>query len=283
MNEGLIRVLKQIDITEQRRIMLNMLIEVDRFCKKNGIKFYLDSGTLLGALRHKGYIPWDDDMDICMPRPDYDKFINLVKKERINGYISVLTPEQTLFPFSKIIDTRTILIEYPSTLRLEMNIYIDLFPKDGLPANLKKASWICKKAKICADMYWFNMYSIPVWKKHGNLVKKIIGYACAPFFMGSSLPLKWCLSLATKTGYDKGKNVATIVAGGMHNCVPKECFEAGTPVEFEGFTFLAPKGYDQYLRTLYSHINGGEYMMLPKEEQKITHDTEMYWKEGYGE
>lgn len=275
--------MKSIDINGLRKIMLDMLIEVEAFCKSNGITYYLDSGTLLGALRHKGYIPWDDDMDICMPRPDYDRFINLVKEKKIKGYIGVHTPDQGLFPYSKIVDTRTVLIEYPDTLRSEVNIYIDLFPKDGLPSNRKKASWICTRAKIWADLYWFNKYSIHVWKKKGNPVKKLIANICSPFFKDSTYPLTKCLRLANKTGYEKGENVATIVAGGMHNCVPKSCFESGIPVEFEGHTFMAPIGYDQYLRTLYSHINNGDYMMLPKEEQKITHDTEMYWKDGYGE
>lgn len=275
--------MKSIDIDGPRKIMLDMLIEVDAFCKNNGITYYLDSGTLLGALRHKGYIPWDDDMDICMPRPDYDRFIKLVKESKIKGYIGVHTPDQGLFPYSKIVDTRTILIEYPDTLRSEVNIYIDLFPKDGLPLNRKKASWICTRAKIWSDLYWFNKYSIHVWKKQGNVAKRLMANICSPFFKDSNYPLTRCLRLANKTGYEKGGNVATIVAGGMHNCVPKSCFESGVPVEFEGHTFMAPIGYDQYLRTLYSHINNGDYMMLPKEEQKITHDTEMYWKDGFGE
>ena len=273
--------MKSIGKDELRKIMLDMLIQVDIFCKENNITYYLDSGTLLGALRHKGYIPWDDDMDICMPRPDYDRFISLVQKRKINGYIGILVPQEGLFPFSKIVDTRTELIEYPDTLRSKVNIYIDLFPKDGLPGDLRRASWICKRAKMYADLYWFNKYSIHVWKKQNNIAKKVIAHIFSPLFADSTFPLKRCLRLAKKTGYETSKYVATIVAGGMHNCVPKSCFESGVQVEFEGHTFMAPIGYDQYLRTLYSHINNGDYMMLPKEEQKIIHNTEMYWKDGY--
>ena len=272
--------MKQISLEEERALMVDLLVAVKEFCAENHITFFLDSGTLLGAIRHKGFIPWDDDMDICMPRPDYDRFTKLVREKPIKGYITVMTPEEGLFPFSKVVDTRTLLIEYPDTLRSEMGVYLDLFPKDGLPSDLKKAAKICKKARRYTMMYWFNKYSVRVWKKKGNLPKKIIASLASPFVKDSLYPLKKCLKLATKTGFENAEYIATIVAGGMHNCVPKSDFASSVPVTFEGHEMPAPVGYDRYMRTLYSHINNGDYMKLPKEEQKITHNTEVYWKEG---
>lgn len=271
-----------IELSEMRQIMVDMLTAFDNFCTEHGLRYFLDSGTLLGAIRHKGFIPWDDDMDVCMPRPDYDKLTALLKEEKINGYIGIMTPEEGLFPFSKLVDLRTVLIEYPETFRSELSVYIDLFPKDGLPSDMRKASAICRKAKFYADLYWFNKYSIRVWKNRG-FFKRAVSFLMSPVAKDNEFPLRRCLRLATQTDYEKAEYIATIVAGGMHNCVPKSCFDSYLPVEFEGRTFRAAIGYDKYLRTLYSHINGGDYMQLPKEEQKIRHQIEVYWKDGYGE
>ena len=90
--------MKEIGLEEERALMVDLLVAVKEFCRENDITFFLDSGTLLGAIRHQGFIPWDDDMDICMPRPDYDRFTKLVRENPIKGYISVMTPEEGLFP-----------------------------------------------------------------------------------------------------------------------------------------------------------------------------------------
>lgn len=274
--------MRKIEIDELRQIMLNLLNEVDKYCKENGIRFFLDSGTLLGAIRHKGFIPWDDDMDICMPRPDYERFIELVKQKPISDYIDIYQAEDGLFPFIKVVDKRTELIEYPDTLRLKLAVYIDVFPKDGIPDDRKKGKRLCKKVEFYAYWYWFNRYSVKVWKKQGNIFRKIVATIASPFFKDKMFPVKKCMTLAKTYDYDSADYVATIVAGGMHNCVPKSCFASSVPVIFEGRVFPAPVGYDQYLRTLYSHINNGDYMKLPPEHQKIIHDTEIYWKDGYG-
>ena len=275
--------MRKIEINELRSIMLNLLQEVDRYCKENNIQYFLDSGTLLGAIRHQGFIPWDDDMDICMPRPDYERFLAEVKQKRIANYIDIYQAEDGLFPYIKIVDTRTELIEYPDTLRLKLGAYIDVFPKDGIPDDKKKAERLCRRAKFYSYWYWFNRYSVKVWKEQGSVLKRIVAAMVSPFCEDKLFPLKKCVSLAKTYDYNSCHYMATIVAGGMHNCVPKDCFSYSIPVQFEGHDFPAPVGYDQYLRTLYSHINHGDYMTLPPEHQKILHSIEIYWKDGYGE
>lgn len=271
--------MKTISIDEMKSIMLEILIQIDRYCKSNNIQYFLDSGTLLGAIRHKGYIPWDDDMDICMLRPDYDRFIELVKKNPISPHINVIQTEQTLFGYIKVQDTRTELIEYPETLRLPIGVYIDVFPKDGQPDSLILAKVHCKIAQWLCNMYWFNKYSVKVWKKQGGLIKKMIATISAPFVEDCKLPLRLADRLARKYDVTQSNYCSSILAGGIRGRVPVKCFTSAVEVEFEGHIFPAMIGYDQYLRKLYENINHGDYMQLPSEEQKIIHDIEVYWKE----
>ena len=102
----------KITLEELKSLQMNILDYVDSFCKENNIRYSLCGGSLIGAIRHKGYIPWDDDIDIMMPRPDYDKFLALFNKNADSRYcaINYLTDKEFYQPFSKIVDTSTVLI-----------------------------------------------------------------------------------------------------------------------------------------------------------------------------
>lgn len=273
--------MRTIETSELRMIMLNMLIEFQAYCEKHQLRFFLDSGTLLGAIRHKGFIPWDDDMDICMLRPEYDRFLQLVKEEPISDHIAVVLPEDGLFAYAKIVDTRTTLVEYPRTLKSKINVYIDLFPKDGQPDEELRARWHCKKAVFYYKCYWFNKYSVKVWKRQSNLLKRIAAYIAAPFVEDSTWPLHKAEKIAKKYDVTKSKYCSSILAGGIRGRVPVECFSASVDVIFEGHIFPVMVGYDQYLRKLYENINNGDYMILPPEEKKIIHEAVVYWKDGF--
>ena len=275
--------MRRIGHEELQKIMFDLLKRFDVFCRENGITYFLDSGTLIGAVRHHGFIPWDDDIDVCMLRPDYNRFLQFCADGKLPEFMTLIKPEDTLFPYAKVGDTRTLLIEYPETLRTEMNVYIDIFPKDGVPNDFRKAHRLCRKVEFYNNLYWFNKYSVRVWKHKGNLIKKLIAILASPFVKDSRYPLRKALKLATKYDYEKADHVATIVAGGMHNCVPKDCFASKIEMDFNGYPLPVMVGYDQYLRTLYSHINNGDYMQLPPEDKKILHETEVYWKDGFEE
>ena len=123
----------QITSLELRRIQLDLLIAFDKFCAANELHYSLDYGTLLGAVRHQGFIPWDDDIDISMPRPDYDRFLSLTKNGL--GIYEVRSGEYTpgyFYPIAKMIDPRTILVEHTIGDAHIMGVYLDIFPLDGL-------------------------------------------------------------------------------------------------------------------------------------------------------
>ena len=128
--------MRKIDEDELKSIELDILKDVANFCDENGLRYYLCGGTLLGAIRHKGFIPWDDDIDIIMPRPDYIKFAELYNK-RDSPYRtdSLLTDKNWTSAFAEVQDTRTIKIYSDFSLPQERGVSIDLFPIDGAPEN----------------------------------------------------------------------------------------------------------------------------------------------------
>lgn len=278
--------MKHIDINNNislkmhQDIMLDILVNFADFCEKNDLHYYLDAGTLLGAIRHKGFIPWDNDMDICLMRPDYDRMIELLrgKNYHINDHIVIELPENTIYPFSKIGDTRTSLIEYPESHPLESYVYIDVFPKDGLLDMGFRTKILCKISEKLRLWMWFEKVSVKYWreKKHG--LKKLIGFIFfsvtgkhnVPFKLQSKLirayskvhPLKKC-------GY-----VTTLVNGEYHRACEKKCFDQRVLLDFEGKKFYGPVGYDRWLKVLY----GNNYMDIPPVEKQEVHEIIVTWR-----
>lgn len=125
---------KEITMEELRAIQLDILDKIHAFCTEHGIRYSLGGGTLLGAVRHKGYIPWDDDIDIMLPRPDYERFLKEFDGKYAELNLQHYGNDNTCcIPFAKVYDNRTVLIE-----KLQKSgIYIDVFPIDGLPEESK--------------------------------------------------------------------------------------------------------------------------------------------------
>lgn len=273
---------KKIKMTkvEQKDVLLEMLIEFDNYCQKNNLNYFLDAGTLLGAVRHKGFIPWDDDIDINMPRKDYNKLINLVKKNNgmITDVLRVDTPYETIYPYLKIVNINTILVEFPNKYPLTTGIYIDLFPKDGIKQISLFSKFICWINSKLRLWQWFNKFSIFAWKKEKNIVKRLISFLGIRMIKNPNLPIKIQEKLISwynhKNPIDDCKYVTTLIHGEFKKIAPKECFDQYQLLEFEGHFFRCPIDYDTYLRCLYSD----NYMQLPPLEERIAHDTKIFWK-----
>lgn len=266
--------MKELSSKEIKKIELDILKDFDIFCKENNLKYYLSGGTLLGAIRHKGFIPWDDDIDVCMPRKDYDRLIDIFPEKYEEKYIlRSIKKKNFLYPFIKIVNIKTkIDCEYTEN-EFENNLWIDIFPVDGLPNDEKELKNIYDKVKFYRKLLLLNFAKI---NKGKTLLKKIF----KPFaiiiarLIGTKFCLKKIENIALTYDYDKSNYVGAITWGlyGVGERMKKVEFEKVIYVDFEGYKFPAFSCWNSYLRGLYKN-----YMELPPVEKRKTHDMKAYY------
>ena len=254
---------KELNMDEIKTIEFQILTEIDSFCKKNNIRYFLTFGTLLGAIRHKGFIPWDDDIDIFIPREDYNRFINTFKSERYICY-SYETHPNYPFDFAKVIDSSTIKEEPIRTAKnIQLGIDVDVFPLnyyyfDGFDKKIYK-SW----KKYCA------LWRISVSKfKHRNIFKTVVYFpikATCALFRKQIVKKIDHLTNSRSGDYPIGYITAFCVSEKIRT-YKLEWFDGVDECLFEGKKFNVPRGYDELLTNIY-----GDYMKLPSKENRISH------------
>lgn len=258
--------MRELKSEEVKKIQINILKAVDKFCRENNIKYFLSGGTLLGAIRHKGYIPWDDDIDIMMPRSDYNKLLNLLNQKKWDFRIKSKEIDSKFpFTFAKIEDITTVLIE-DTQVKYEIGINIDVFPLDGFPENEEESIRFVKKI-----VFLRNIYSLKIIKF--NRKRKLIKNICLFLSKISLLTINMenligkIVNMSKKYDYNSSRYVGCVVWGyGLRERMNKDIFESSIEVEFENNLYKAPIGYELYLKHLY-----GDFMKLPPEEKRNTH------------
>lgn len=273
---------KAIGLREHQQIMLDMLSGFAAFCGEHKLQYFLDAGTLLGAVRHRGFIPWDNDMDLCMLRPDYDRFCEIVRERggKLSEKLRVEFPEDTIYPFLKIVDSRTVLIEFSEKYPLETGVYIDLFCKDGIRDDSLGTKLLCKTSEMLGLLYWVNRFSVFSWERNGNAVLRLIAAVGRKTVRRPTRPIELQQRLlrwnAQKHPLESCRYVTTLSNGEFHKRAPKECFAGAVLLPFEGRDYPCPVGYDAYLKCLYP----GDYRKLPPPEKRGGHDVLVMWREG---
>lgn len=268
--------MKEIEIDELKAIQLNILKQVHKFCVENGLEYSLDSGTLIGAVRHGGYIPWDDDIDIIMNRPNYNKFLNIFNGKYSNLY--VISPELNnhfYAPYANICDNRTLLKEdLVSHNGIHIGVKIDLFPIDGVPTDYNifiKEFYKIKhyNAIMSAKRSYFKRIRTLTSKSALALIYRKIFYSPIHY---SHIQL--ChRALVTNHPYENSEYASQWAFNAIPLHLEKRIFEEYMKIKFEGEEFLCIKDFDKYLRSYY-----GDYMILPPEEQRIPHHGfSAYW------
>lgn len=264
---------KELSLEEKKKILVSILSKVHNFCDENNLKYFLTGGTLIGAVRHKGFIPWDDDIDIYMPRNDYEEFLYKFNKESERYQLISLKTDGYYLPFGKVIDTRTILIENVDS-DYKMGIYLDIFPLDNLSSNYNAALSLYKEVSFYRRLLAIkNATSDSKRKPYMNFLLKVGKVVIMP------VSRKWILSkidmISQKYREDTSSQyIGAICAAfyGEKEILKSEWFTERCLLEFEGGKFWAPKDYDAFLTQLY-----GDYMQLPPEEKRVTHHDNKAW------
>ncbi len=245
----------------QMRILGNLLA-VDKVCSEHGLRYYIYDGTMLGAVRHDGFIPWDDDLDIAMPRPDYELFITHANEWLPKPYEFVafeLDPSYPL-PFGKVQDASTTLIERAHLPYLG-GLYIDVFPIDGVPATPLWRRWhllrydVLKKAVYMA-------YRHPY--RHGKGLSSLIPLFCRNV-LGQKRLQEATRNLLRKYSFETSSRVC-VFDDGLHGVISKEILGTPTPVMFEGKEVLGVEHAHAYLTHMY-----GDYMTPPPHGHRKQH------------
>lgn len=264
--------MRPISLDEFLKIDLEILTSVDKFCRENGIKYSLAYGSLIGAIRHKGFIPWDDDIDILMLRDDYDRFMSSYTDARFAAVSRTNTPGYPSI-IGKVYDTRS-LVKEASRIKVSYGVYIDVFPVDDIYEDTTRAVKLLKKERML-----YKIYLLKTVKLHYNWSKNISVFAAR--LLLAPIPLK-CV-LKKLDGYcSECREMATTkvtfqspASWKSYKTYDRSLFANVIDVPFEGHYFMAIKEYDSYLRAIY-----GDYMTLPPEDKRKPHHTlNAFWKE----
>ena len=272
-DEG-IRYQEVTDVSEIQQMELGIMEYIHEVCQKIGVKYFLAYGSLIGAVRHKGFIPWDDDMDICMLREDYEKLQDYLIANPDERY-EVMSYKNNLnyvYPFMKVQDNHTYLLEEDVRIDSNMGIYVDIFPVDGYEDNAdfkNKMTKLIKKRQL-------SCYTFKGITNTKSLLNSLIRYISVVifYFTNTNKYVEQIDELAKSRAVADYEQVDYLIYKDMNKPVWKrEWLEQVIVGTFEGKEFMIPKHYHEILTSDY-----GDYMQLPPLEQRVSHHDFKLWK-----
>lgn len=276
--------MKKMTLQEIQQLNLEMMKEIHAFCVKKGLRYSLAYGSMIGAIRHKGFIPWDDDIDIMMPRPDYERFTREYRSEK--GYrVCSAYDDDAYVNFTMVYDTNTVVQRPGVAAKYETGVWIDIFPIDAVSDDDEERKSQFQHLRQYTSLMRILRASLSRWKD-GNLKDKL----------KATIRLLQ-LKLFTKGDYrDWHRKIDDICTkhpfGSTNRCSSLLCVEANTKnkqevfdmsdlqdyelMAFEDQKFYVASGYDHILSTIF-----GDYMAIPPVEKQIPHallNCGFYWK-----
>lgn len=274
--------MKALNMQEIQQVSLEILKQVADICDEQGLRYFLAYGTLIGAIRHKNTIPWDDDIDIMMPRPDYDKLLRYFESHKEQLYPLQAMNDDTAkdYPYliTRISDARyelDVINEKPYGI----GVFIDIYPLDGLGNNLDEAKATINKTKDLSSLVFL---ATRKYFHRGNTKSLLKCVVKVPAFVYAKLRGKKAFSkvsyeIAKKYEYETSKYVGCVLwpTYRERDIFERNLFEETVKVQFGKYEFAAPKEYDTVLRQIYR-----DYMKLPPEKDRAPHHLYSAYKKG---
>ncbi|NLZ20330.1 MAG: LicD family protein [Bacteroidales bacterium] len=256
---------RPLSIGEIRQIQLGLLDRIDEFCTREGIAYSLSGGTMLGAVRHGGFIPWDDDIDLMMPRPDYDRFIRLFPGRYPNTLLeNYYTDPDYPCAFTKVSDPRTVLVARNNRLN-RFGVYVDIFSVEGTPEDpVDVPAYIDEFFHLSRDLH----KRAPIHHYTTSPLVWLKVWLRRRFYPQASETIRRIDALRDRIPYESARFVGSIAGGTRRQFhFPAEMFRHYVRLPFEGRMVSCIEDTDSYLRQMY-----GDYMQLPPEkERKMPH------------
>ena len=270
-------VMQKLTNEEVKSIAFNILKHIKQVCEANNIKYTLMAGTLLGAVRHQGFIPWDDDIDIGLPLPDYKKLVEILKYDKTYRLYYDLEDSDYYYKFAKLVDTTTVVFEPNRPKDNLLGVWVDIFPLLPIPNHMPRTEYIRKLDKaneaVFASMKW-NYYYAPSLLK--RIAKAVVFFPRMLYYKakGTAYWKAQRALLFDLIPYDEAKEVGNIPSPyGEREIWPKEIFESYTTATFEGEEFSVVEQWDACLRITY-----GDYMQLPPVEKRVGGHFDAYYR-----
>ena len=280
MNKSHSDLQQELGLEQIKKLQADMLKYLSDYCKEEKIPFYLSNGTLLGAVKYGGFIPWDDDIDILVPRKAYDRLIaHYTDSERYQLFCPERTP-QFRYPYAKLCDMTTVKKERNLDNGVSLGVEVDIFPLDAWAPSVEEAEkQVVRNKKRTKSLGYMKTIRFVPSQRHGVLGRSLRKYGHTLYRMlhsHRSLCRKMKKEALQYSDLENPPYLGCVLwpVYGPSEILPAEVFAETVEVEFEGEKYPAPVGYDLYLRALY-----GNYELDPPPEKQVSHHFfEVTWR-----